>query len=126
MSLTSITRTERLRALMDRDGIDVLVALKPENSFYLSGFNPIIYPDLKFTYRVNVTALQGNQFKISVDLDQPLPSAWIGKVGFNLELFPGELFGKAFLMAPLSLSISPAIDAHAVPGGSVPLHPSCW
>src|SRR3954447_17709322 len=43
MSLTSITRTERLRALMERDGIDVLVALKPENSFYLSGFNPIIY-----------------------------------------------------------------------------------
>ena len=43
MSLTSITRTERLRALMERNGIDVLVAFKPENSFYLSGFNPIIY-----------------------------------------------------------------------------------
>lgn len=43
MTLTTITRTERLRALMDRHGIDVLVAFKPENSFYLSGFNPIIY-----------------------------------------------------------------------------------
>jgi hypothetical protein len=62
------------------------------------GFNPIVYPDLKFSYKVKVTALKGNQFKITVDLDQPLPPAWIGKVGFNLELFPGELFGKAFLM----------------------------
>ena len=25
---------------------------------------------------------------------QPLPDEWIGKVGFNLELFPGILFGK--------------------------------
>lgn len=63
-----------------------------------TGFNPINYPDLKFTYKVNVTALSGSQFKISVDLDQPLPAQWVGKVGFNLELFPGELFGKAFLM----------------------------
>jgi endoglucanase len=62
------------------------------------GFNPINYPDLKFTYKVNVTALDKNRFKISVDLDAPLPEAWVGKVGFNLELFPGELFGKAFLM----------------------------
>lgn len=62
------------------------------------GFNPINYPDLKFSYKVNVTALEGNQFKISVDLDNPLPAEWIGKIGFNFELFPGELFGKAFLM----------------------------
>lgn len=62
------------------------------------GFNPINYPDLKFTYNVNVTALPDNKIKITVDLDKPLPPEWIGKVGFNLELFPGELFGKAFLM----------------------------
>lgn len=47
---------------------------------------------------MNVTALEQNRFKISVDLDKPLPAEWVGKVGFNLELFPGELFGKAFLM----------------------------
>ena len=62
------------------------------------GFNPIDYPDLKFTYKVNVTALPDNKIKVTVDLDKPLPPEWIGKVGFNLELFPGELFGKAFLM----------------------------
>jgi len=70
----------------------------PDPSKDKKGFNPINYPDLKFSYQVSVTALQKNQFKISVDLDKPLPAEWIGKIGFNLELFPGELFGKAFLM----------------------------
>ncbi|MFP5393980.1 MAG: glycoside hydrolase, partial [Gammaproteobacteria bacterium] len=70
----------------------------PDPSKDRKGFNPIVYPDLKFTYKVSVTAVKGNQFKITVDLDQPLPPEWIGKVGFNFELFPGELFGKAFLM----------------------------
>jgi endoglucanase len=62
------------------------------------GFNPIFYPDLKLGYRVHVTPLQGNSFRISVDLDRPLPPEWVGKVGFNFELFPTDLFGKAFLM----------------------------
>jgi Xaa-Pro dipeptidase len=36
-------RIARLRARMGEQGIDALVCLKPQNSFYLSGFNPIIY-----------------------------------------------------------------------------------
>ena len=63
-----------------------------------TGFNPIDYPDLKLTYRVSVTPAGGNSFKISVDLDKPLPAPWVGKVGFNFELFPGLLFGKTFEM----------------------------
>ncbi|MDP8912318.1 MAG: glycoside hydrolase family 9 protein [Pseudomonadota bacterium] len=62
------------------------------------GFNPIFYPKLKLDYRVHVTPLKGNSFRISVDLDRPLPPEWVGKVGFNFELFPTDLFGKAFLM----------------------------
>jgi hypothetical protein len=31
-----------------------------------------------------------------VDLEAPLPEAWIGQVGFNLELFPGVLFGRTY------------------------------
>jgi hypothetical protein len=62
------------------------------------GFNPIVYPELAFTYHVRVQPLDGNAFRISVDLDTPLPDEWIGKVGFNFELFPGDLFGKAWLM----------------------------
>lgn len=37
------TRTQRLRDSMRARGIDALICLKPESSFYLSGFNPIIY-----------------------------------------------------------------------------------
>jgi endoglucanase len=70
----------------------------PDSSKDKIGFNPINYPDLKFSYSVSVTALHDNQFRISVDLDKALPPEWIGKIGFNLELFPGDLFGKAFLM----------------------------
>lgn len=62
------------------------------------GFNPIIYPDLDLSYSVNVTALDGNSFRISVDLKKPLPKEWVGKAGFNFELFPGHLFGLSYLM----------------------------
>lgn len=70
----------------------------PDSSRHLKGFNPIVYPDLYLKYKVSVTALEGTSFKITVDLDEPLPSEWVGKVGFNLELFPGHLFGKSWLM----------------------------
>ncbi len=70
----------------------------PDASKNRTGFNPIDYPDLNFTYHVRVTPLEGDSFKISVDLDKPLPAEWEGKVGFNFELFPGDLFGKTWLM----------------------------
>ncbi|UCE06801.1 MAG: glycoside hydrolase family 9 protein [bacterium] len=70
----------------------------PDSSRNRTGFNPIEYPDLKFQYEITVTALEGNSIKITVDLDEPLPEEWIGRVGFNFELFPGYLFGKSFLM----------------------------
>src|SRR5690606_23933893 len=38
----------------------------------------------------------GGSVRVYVDLDEPLPQAWVGKVGFNLELFPGRLYGKSF------------------------------
>ncbi len=62
------------------------------------GFNPIFYPDLDLEYSVSVTPEQGNSFRITVDLAKPLPPEWVGRAGFNMELFPGELFGKAWLM----------------------------
>jgi endoglucanase len=71
----------------------------PDPTKNRTGFNPIDYPDLKFTYRIRVTPVgEGDAFKISVDLEQPLPREWEGKVGFNFELFPGDLFGKTWLM----------------------------
>jgi len=69
----------------------------PDPSRDRKGFNPIIYPDLHLSYRVSVRP-EGEAFRIVVDLDEPLPEEWVGKVGFNLELFPGEYFGRPYYM----------------------------
>lgn len=61
------------------------------------GFNPIFYPDLKLNYQVRVTPA-GKGFRISVDLDTPIPREQVGRIGFNLELFPTPLFGKAWTL----------------------------
>jgi len=67
----------------------------PDSSRHRKGFNPIIYPDVCFKYKLKVKP-EGKAFRIIVDLEKPLPEEWIGKVGFNLELFPGFLFGKSY------------------------------
>ncbi len=69
----------------------------PNESRDRKGFNPMFYPDLNFSYNVRVFG-EGKKFRIVVDLKDPLPEEWIGKVGFNLELFPGLLFGKSWYM----------------------------
>ncbi len=69
----------------------------PDESRNRKGFNPVLYPDLNFSYNVRVFG-EGKKFRIVVDLEEPLPEEWIGKVGFNLELFPGILFGKSWYM----------------------------
>ena len=69
----------------------------PDSSRHLTGFNPTVYPDYQFTYVVTVEP-QGRGFVVTVDLDKPVPDFLLGKVGFNLEFFPGELFGKPWLM----------------------------
>jgi endoglucanase len=52
----------------------------PDPSKDRTGFNPIIYPDLALGYTVTVSPLDGNSFRIRVDLDQPLPPKYVGKV----------------------------------------------
>jgi endoglucanase len=59
------------------------------------GFNPIVYPDLNLGYSVRARA-DGASIVVAVDFDAPIPKEWVGKVGFNLELFPGLLFGKSY------------------------------
>ncbi|KPL12429.1 MAG: glycoside hydrolase, partial [Bacteroides sp. SM23_62] len=70
----------------------------PDSAKNRRGFNPVTYPDLQFTYHIHVTATGGSSFTVRVDLDEPLPVEWLDRVGFNLELFPGDLFGKTYLM----------------------------
>ncbi|MFZ1291180.1 MAG: glycoside hydrolase family 9 protein, partial [Melioribacteraceae bacterium] len=69
----------------------------PDSSKDRKGFNPVIYPDLKFNYFVRTEAI-GNIIKLTVDLENPLPDEWAEKVGFNLEIFPGNYFGEFYLM----------------------------
>ena len=69
----------------------------PDTSRHLRGFNPMVYPDLAFYYTVETKAA-GNAIEITVNIDNPIPEKYKGKVGFNLELFPGELFGEPWIM----------------------------
>ena len=45
---------------------------------------------------------EGQSIRIIVDLDRPLPEAFIGKVGFNMELFPGAFFGRTWYLGDQS------------------------
>ena len=69
----------------------------PDSSRHQTGFNPMIYPDFVFNYTVTVKG-EGASVVVTVDLDRPIPEEFAGKLGFNLELFPGALFGKSWIM----------------------------
>lgn len=69
----------------------------PDSSRHLKGFNPMIYPDFQFNYKVVVKG-EGKSIKVTVDLDRPIPDKYVGKICFNLELFPASLFGKPWIM----------------------------
>jgi endoglucanase len=82
----------------DAPGNVITVTLTyPDSAINRKGFNPIIYPDLYFNYTVRTRA-EGGSIIVNVDLDRPVPEEFIGKVGFNMELFPGWLFGKSWYM----------------------------
>src|SRR5437868_6976195 len=69
----------------------------PDPSRNRTGFNPIEYPVLKLSYQVHVRG-DAKNIRIVVDLQQPLPAKSVGKVAFNLELYPAALFGKAWYL----------------------------
>ena len=84
------------KRVVDRATGEISVRLEyPDESKNRKGFNPVDYPDLRFAYTLRVRP-EGQAFRILVDLDEALPDRWIGSVGFNLELFPGTLFGKTY------------------------------
>lgn len=69
----------------------------PNEAEHLKGFNPMIYPDYQFEYEVTVKG-EGSSVIVTVDLDKPIPEEYVGKLCFNMELFPGALFGKPWIM----------------------------
>jgi endoglucanase len=83
---------------MDRSTNTVSIPCRyPDEDRERKGFNPIIYPDLQINYNVRIQA-QGQSFTITVDLAEPLPEDWVGRVGYSIELFPGDLYGKTYYM----------------------------
>ena len=55
------------------------------------------YPDYNFRY--GITARQeGKGLRVSVDLEEPLPSELEGKAGLNMEFFPASYYGKTYLV----------------------------
>jgi len=89
---------KQLRRKADTTGNIIATSLAyPDPANNRRGYNPIEYPDLDLKYTVTVKA-QGESVIVTVDLDNPVPEQFIGKVGFNMELFPGILFGKTWHM----------------------------
>ncbi|UMB74990.1 Xaa-Pro peptidase family protein [Dickeya fangzhongdai] len=71
-------RIERVRRAMTAQGVDVMVCFKPEHSFYLSGFNPIIY-----SHPVIAIVAAGHDPIMLVHAlrdDHGRGSAWVGNV----------------------------------------------
>ena len=91
----------------------------PDEEQNLVGFNPLLYPDLELTYDVVVYA-EGDAIKIRVDLHEAIPEAWVGEVGFNLELYPADLFGMSWIMDDDSGIFPRQAYAVNVPEGSEP------
>src|SRR5690606_16294799 len=55
------------------------------------------YPDIDIVATVRVKA-EGQAFRIIVDLAEPLPERWAGRIGFSLDLFPGQYFDRPYYM----------------------------
>ncbi len=80
------------------EGMEIVTSLAfPDESRHKKGFNPMLYPDFEFNYDVSVKAV-GDAIEVTVDMDRPVKEEFAGKLSFNLELFPGILFDKPYLM----------------------------
>ncbi len=56
---------------------------------------PAHFEGLPLRYTVRVWP-DGADLCVSVDFDAPIPPEWEGRIGFNLELYPGAYFGRTF------------------------------
>ncbi|RPI21222.1 MAG: glycoside hydrolase [Acidobacteria bacterium] len=93
---------KQLKRIVSKELNEITAQLAyPDADRNRKGFNPIDYPDLSFSYQVRVRG-EGQSFRIFVDLDQPLPAEWVGKVGFNFELYPTVLFGRSWYLGEKS------------------------
>ncbi len=89
---------KQLSRTLDEKTNSIITRLRyPDKDNHLRGFNPMIYPDFEMEYTVTVRG-EGGSVCVTLDLDKPIPPKYYGKASFNIELFPGELFGKPWIM----------------------------
>ena len=55
------------------------------------------YQDYEFEYDLKVKE-EGIGFRLSVELDNPVPENLVGKAGLNMEFFPATYYGKTYLV----------------------------
>lgn len=84
--------------VVDEIANEIRVTLSyPDSTKHMAGFNPMLYPDFVFNYTIKVKG-EDDHLVLTVDLDQPVPERFAGKLGFNLELVPSTLLGKPWIM----------------------------
>ena len=66
----------------------------------------VSYPQYNFHYHVVVAAEPGG-WRVSVNLDAPLPQALVGRAGFNLELLPSIYMDQAWSADDRSFGVFP-------------------
>ena len=89
---------KQLSRRMDEVNNEIVTSLRyPDEDRNLRGMNPMIYPDAEMAYTVRVRG-DGEAAVVTVDLEEPLPEELRGVACFNLELFPGVLFGQPWVM----------------------------
>ncbi|MDO4618643.1 MAG: glycoside hydrolase family 9 protein [Clostridia bacterium] len=69
----------------------------PDMERHLTSYNPMLYPDVEIDYTVTIKG-EGGSIIVTVNTDKPIDDKIAGKLCYNLELFPGELFGKPWIM----------------------------
>ena len=83
---------------VDEEGQTIVTRLEyPNEANNLKGQNPKLYPDAELKYTVRVRG-EGESVLVSVDWDAPVPESLQDRVCFNLELFPGAMFGQPWIM----------------------------
>ena len=86
------------KRVVDEADNEIRVTLSyPDSAKHMAGFNPMLYPDFVFGYTIKVKG-EKDYLVLTVDLDQPVPERFAGKLGFNLELVPSTLLGKPWIM----------------------------
>ena len=86
------------RRTVDAEHQTISVELQyPDTMHHETGFNPMLYQDFAFAYRLTVTGREDG-VAVSVEIDKPVPARFAGRLGFNLELTPSLLMGRPWLM----------------------------